>query len=176
MKTLTRNIVLLAATFLAAGALAGTPTVEVTVRPAAGGKAVQKTTTDASGTFMLHPLAAGEYTLEFHAKPVQGMRGEQFTLSIAGTRHSGTQGGITGTSLVGGVALNVDVAAGARVVGEVRTGSYAGQRYWEPANLGSHLPGHWTSDAHTAPAYNIVNVPEDIVRKMQDTGGDGARF
>ena len=112
MKTTLRSIGLLLATFVAAGAFAATPTVEVTVRPASGGKAVHKATTDASGSFVLPTLPAGAYTLEFRTQRSPELVGKKFTLSIAGTRHMGSQGGIAGTSLVGGVAIDVEQSAG----------------------------------------------------------------
>ncbi|MEO6873052.1 MAG: carboxypeptidase-like regulatory domain-containing protein [Chthoniobacterales bacterium] len=171
MNTHIRSLVLLLATFVAAGAFAANPPVEVTVRPASGGKAIQKMWTDTNGSFELRSLPAGEYTLEFRAKRSPELRGKQFTLSIAGALQSGTQSGIAGTSLVGGVAIDVALAAGARVAGEIITGPYDGRtRYWEPATLGSNLPGRWTYDKHAVPVNNIVGVPIDIIQKIQDHG------
>ena len=170
MKTTLRSIGLLLATFVAAGAFAATPTVEVTVRPASGGKAVHKATTDASGSFVLPTLPAGAYTLEFRTQRSPELVGKKFTLSIAGTRHMGSQGGIAGTSLVGGVAIDVEIAAKAKVVGEITTNASGEPRYWQPAILGSNLPGRWTSNPTAKPVFNVVNVPTDIIQKLQDKG------
>ena len=174
MKTSVFSALFILAVFVASESFAATPTVEITARQISNGKAVEKVTTDATGTFQLQALPAGHYTLEFRCRKSPDLKAKQFTLTIRGTRQIGTQGGIAGTSLVGGVALNVEVGPGATVVGQIATGvdaATAQTMYWQPQLLGSNIAGHWTTDKHRAPGYNIVNVPNDIFQKMQDETG-----
>ena len=109
MKTSVFNVLFILAVFVASESFAATPTVEITARQISNGKAVEKVTTDATGTFQLQALPAGNYTLEFRCRKSPDLQAKQFTLTIRGTRQIGTEGGIAGTSLVGGVALNVEV-------------------------------------------------------------------
>ena len=132
---------------------------------------MHKATTDASGSFVLPTLPAGAYTLEFRTQRSPELVGKKFTLSIAGTRHMGSQGGIAGTSLVGGVTIDVEIVSKAQVVGEITTNASGEPRYWQPAILGSNLPGRWTSNPTAKPVFNVVNVPIDIIQKLQDKGG-----
>jgi hypothetical protein len=170
MKTYVRSALLLAA-FVASGASAASPPVEVTVRRTSGGQLMEKVMTDPSGNFALRQLPAGDYTLEFRCKNSSDLKNEQFTLTVSGTRQAGTQGGITGTNLVGGVALNVEMSPGAKVTGQIATGAYAGKKknlYWAPQILGSNISGHWTENGSEVPAYNIVRLSPEVIRKMQD--------
>ena len=170
MKTYVRSALVLAA-FAASGAFAASPPVEVTVRHTSGGQLMEKVMTDSGGNFALKKLPAGAYTLEFRCKNSSDLKNEQFTLTVSGTRQAGTQGGITGTSLVGGVALNVEMVLGAKVTGQIATGAYAGKKknlYWAPQILGSNIAGHWTENGSEIPAYNVVRLAPDVIQKMQD--------
>jgi hypothetical protein len=172
-RSLCRALFILAV-FVASDIFATTPTVEVMARKISSGKVMRTVKTGATGTFQLDALPAGNYNLEFRCRKSPNLKAKQFTLTIRGTRQIGTQGGIAGTSLVGGVALNVQVGRHANVVGQIATGidaATARTMYWEPQLLGSNIPGHWTTDKYAVPVYNIVNVPKDIVQKMPDETG-----
>ena len=174
MKTSLRNIVLICLAFVASAAFADSPVVEVTVRNPANGKVMEKVKTNTSGQFALNRLPAGAYTLEFRSQRSPNLKDKQFTLTINGTRQTGTQGGIAGTSLVGGVTLNVVVAAHAKVSGQIATGirvEQAKRMVWVPKSLASNLPGHWAEEGTTAaPGYNVVQMPKDIFQKRQLEG------
>jgi hypothetical protein len=107
------------------------------------GRVVKQVTTDASGNFFIGTLLEGSYVLEFRAKATPDLKKQQFSIAVDGTKQSGKQGGITGNSLVRGVALNVEVARGSNVSGQVSVGANAPQKtkmVWIPPMLGSHQP------------------------------------
>jgi hypothetical protein len=123
MKNVAHNIVfflIVCAASVVYGA--NVPTVDITVKENAAGKTVKRLKTDFHGNFALGALPAGAYTLEFRAKKSADLKNQQFSIAIDGIKKSGKQGGISGDSLVGGVALNVEVASGAKVTGQFTTG------------------------------------------------------
>jgi hypothetical protein len=110
------------------------------------GRVAKQVTTDASGNFFIGTLLEGSYVLEFRAKATPDFKKQQFSIAVDGTKQSGKQCGITGNSLVRGVALNVEVARGSNVSGQVAVGASAQQNtkmVWIPPMLGSHLLGRW---------------------------------
>src|SRR5947208_849563 len=138
MKNLGRRIVffLLVCT-VSVGYAVTPPTVEITVREKAGGKIVKKRTTDANGNFTLGAFPAGAYTLEFRAKQSDNLKRQQFSIAVDGIKQSGKQGGISGNSLVGGVALSVEMAAASNVTGQVTTDTNsAAEKRKAPHNVG----------------------------------------
>lgn len=164
-----RSALLLVA-FAASGAFAANPTVEVTVRQTSGGQLMEKVMTDSNANFAVRHVPAGDYTLEFRCTNSTTLKNKQFTLTVAGTRQSGTQGGISGTNLAGGVALNVEMSPGAKVTGQITT-AYAGKTknlYWAPQILGSNISGHWTTNPNDVPTYNVVRLAPGVIQKMQD--------
>ena len=146
MKNTARYILLLIL-LIASGVHAGAnnPPVGITVKQKPGGKIVKQVTTDASGNFSLGSLPPGTYTLEFRSPKSTEVSNKQFSLAVDGTKTSGKQS-VAGNSLVGGVALDVEVGPAANVTGQVATGANAAQKkimVWIPPMLGSHMPGHW---------------------------------
>lgn len=148
MKTNLRALLVLFVLFVASAGYAAAPSVSVTLKQRPSGKLVKQVTTDAGGNFSLGALPAGAYVLEFRSPKSADVSNRQFSLSVAGTRTTGTQS-VAGKSLVTGVALNVEVGPNANVTGQVTTGPTAAVKkkmIWIPAMLGSNQPGHWVEE------------------------------
>jgi hypothetical protein len=147
MKNATRFFLVLLVSLVASarGEAASAPAVDITVKDRPRGRVVKQVTTDARGNFFVGTLPEGPYVFEFRAKAAPDLKKQQFSIAVDGIRKSGKQGGIAGNSLVGGVALNVEVARGSNVSGQVSVGANAPQKtkmVWIPPMLGSHQPGH----------------------------------
>jgi len=177
MKNAFRKILFLSALFAASVLYAASaPTVDIAVRQKAGRKIVKRVTTDSNGYFTLGTLPAGDYTLEFRAPKSTDLKNQQFSIAIDGTKTSGTQGGVSGKYLTGGVALDVEMVAGKKVSGQVTTGPMAAvtntkkKMVWVPQEIGSNLPGHWAEEgsAQTVTSRNWGHIKIDDMRKMQD--------
>jgi hypothetical protein len=137
------------------------------------GRVVKQVTTDASGNFFIGTLLEGSYVLEFRAKATPDFKKQQFSIAVDGTKQSGKQCGITGNSLVRGVALNVEVARGSNVSGQVAVGASAQQNtkmVWMPPMLGSHLLGRWVEKGSAEEILSRTrgNLRTDQMRQMQD--------
>jgi hypothetical protein len=174
MKTILRSILLLAALF-AATAVFAVPTVNITVKQTAGGQTVKQVKTDSAGNFWLGSLPAGQYTLEFRSPRSPQLKNMEFFIAIDGTKKTGTQGGISGGSLVGGVAVNVEVGPSAHVTGQIAVGPDAAQRkqmVYVPPLLGSHMPGKWVEkgSAEAVLPRNQGQIRTEDIRKWQDHG------
>lgn len=172
MKTTARNLLILFVLFVACAAYAASPSVSVVVKQRPGGKFVKQVTTDASGDFSLGVLPPGAYVLEFRAPKPTDARNREFSLSVAGTKATGTQN-VAGNSLVTGVALDVEVGPNANVTGQITTGPTAAVRrrmIWIPAMLGSNLPGHWvwedSAEAQLSRTRGLLLTQH--IRAMQD--------
>ena len=178
MKTILRSILLLAALFAASAIFAvNTPTVNITVKQTAGGKTVKQVKTDSAGNFWLGSLPAGDYTLEFRSPRSPQLKDMEFSIAIDGTKKIGSQGGISGGSLVGGVAVNVEVGPNAHVTGQVAVGPNAQkkQMVYLPPIIGSHMPGKWVEkgSAEAVLPRNQGYIRTEDVRKWQDHGDVG---
>jgi hypothetical protein len=176
MKNVAQNIVfflIICAASVVYGA--NVPTVSVTVKENAAGKTVKRLKTDSHGNFALGALPAGAYTLEFRAKQSADLKNQQFSIAIDGIKKSGKQGGISGDSLVGGVALNVEVASGTKVAGQVTTGVNVAVKnskkkmVWIPKQIGTNKPGHWAEEdsAEVIPDHNAGLLRTEDIVKMQ---------
>ena len=175
MKNVTLKSLVLFVVFvaLARGGVASTPIIDITVKERPRGRVVKQVSTDASGTFVIGTLPDGSYLLEFRARAAQDLKKQQFSIAVDGIKQSGKQGGISGNSLVGGVALNVEVARGSKVTGEVAVGANAQPKtkmVWVPPMLGSHRPGHWVEKGSAEEILSRTrgNVRTDQVRQLQD--------
>jgi hypothetical protein len=175
MKSATRYFLVLFVFFVASarGKAASAPAVDITVKDRPRGRVVKQVTTDARGNFFIGALPEGSYVLEFRAKVSPDLKKQQFWIAVDGTKQSGKQGGITGNSLVGGVALNVEAARGSKVSGQVGVGANAPPKtkmVWIPPILGSHLPGRWVEEgsAEEVSSRTRGNVRTDQVRQIQD--------
>jgi hypothetical protein len=178
MKTILRSIFLPAALFAITAIFAGNaPTVNINVKQKAGGKMVKQVKTDSAGSFSLGRLPAGEYTLEFRSARSPELKDMQFSIAIDGAKKIGSQGGISGGSLVGGVAVNIEVGSNS-VFGLILVGPDAAQRkqmvYLRPT-VGSNMPGKWVEkgSAEAVPARNQGYIRLEDVRKWQDHGDVG---
>jgi hypothetical protein len=177
MKNATRYFLVLLVSFVALvrGEAASAPVVDITVKDRPRGRVVKQVTADAKGNFLIGTLPEGSYVLEFRAKAAPDLKKQQFWIAVDGTKQSGKQGGITGDSLVGGVALNVEVARGSKVSGQVGMGANARQQektkmVWIPPILGSHLPGRWVEEGSAEEVLSRTrgNVRTDQLRQIQD--------
>ncbi len=167
---------LLLSVFFAASTIyagANAPGVDVTVKQRPSGKIVKQLKTDSGGNFAIGSLPPGAYTLEFRSKRPMDVKNKQFSIAIAGTKASGKQN-VAGDSLVGGIALNVDVGPGANVSGQIAAGPNVAEKkkmVWIPRKIGSNLPGHWaeegSSDALEAKTQGTLS--RDKVQQMQST-------
>jgi hypothetical protein len=171
MKTTARNTLLVLA-FFVAFAVYGAPSVNITVKQKPGGKIVKQVTTDSSGKFSIGTLPPGAYTLEFRSPKATDVKDKQFSIAVDGTKASGKQS-VAGNSLVGGVALNVEVGPKANVTGQVAAGPNAAQKkkmVWISPQLGSHQPGHWVEEgsAEAVAAKTAGNLSTQDVNKMQE--------
>jgi hypothetical protein len=172
MKTAARALLVVVVLFAAAAAYGASPPVNVTVKQRPSGKFVKQVTSDASGNFFLGTLPAGAYVLEFRAPKPTDARNRQFSLSVAGTKTTGTQN-VSGNSLVTGVALDVELGPNANVVGQVATGPTVALRarmIWIPPMLGSNMPGHWapedSAEAQLSRTRGLMLT--EHIRNMQD--------
>jgi hypothetical protein len=175
MKNATRYFLILLASFVASarGEAASAPAVDITVKDRLRGRVVKQVTTDARGNFLIGTLPEGSYVLEFRAKAAPDLKNQQFSIAVDGTKQSGKQGGITGNSLVAGVALNVEVARGSKVSGQVGVGANALEKtkmVWIPPMLGSHQPGRWVEEGSAEEILSRTrgNVRTDQMRQIQD--------
>ena len=183
MKNTTRSFLVLFVLFVtsAKADAASAPAVDITVKDRPRGRIVKQVTTDARGKFFIGILPEGSYVLEFRAKAALDLKKQQFSIAVDGTKQSGKQGGITGNSLIGGVALNVEVARGSKVSGQVGVGANVLSKtkmVWIPPILGSHQPGHWVEEGSAEEIFSRTrgNVRTDQMRQMQDNAfTSGAR-
>lgn len=149
---------------------ANVPSVAITVKQ--NGKVVKQTQTDDNGNFVLGSLPEGAYSLEFRARRLEAFRNQQFSIGVDGIRQSGSQG-VAGDSLVGGVAVNVEVPRGSTVRGQIAVGTGAGKKLvWVPPMLGSNMPGHWAEEgsADHILSMNRGNVRRENIQRIQDKG------
>jgi carboxypeptidase family protein len=172
MKTIARNLLIFFVFFVASSVYGAAPSVNITVKQKPGGKIVKQVTTDSSGNFSIGTLPAGAYTLEFRSSKPTDVKNKQFSIAVDGTKASGKQS-VSGSSLVGGVTLNVEVGPKANVTGQVAAGPNATQKkkmVWITPQLGSNMPGHWVEadSAEAVAARNAGSLGTEDVRKMQD--------
>ena len=152
MKNMTRGILLVLAAFTASTIYGGQPApgvagVGVIVKQNPSKRAV----TDANGNFALDALAPGSYTLAFRAQKAKDTKNkttdkvtvaESYSIKVQGTKRPVIQSGLTSDKLVAGVDVPIQVAAGARIRGQVSAGAIK-KMVWISAEPGSHIPGHW---------------------------------
>lgn len=178
MKKMTGSICGVLAAFVTSVALGGQPApgvagVEVFVKQMPAKRSV----TNASGTFGLDGLAPGSYTISFRAKEAKNVKTQSttkavvattYSIKIDGTKRSVSQSGLTSNKLLAGVDIPVEVAAGAKVRGQVSAGAVK-EMVWIPGALGSNIPGHWAEkDSKEASNRNRVNVSNnDFQNSMQ---------
>ena len=185
MKHMTRSILLVLFAF-AASATYGGPTapgvagVDVVVKQNPSKRAV----TDARGNFALDALPPGSYTLVFRAPKAKDTKittsdkvtvAATYSVKIEGTKRSVNQSGLTSDRLLAGVDIPVQVAAGAKVRGQVLAGAVK-KMVWISKEPGSNIPGHWAEEgsveAKRAFKSNAVGASGDGLRRMMENAGD----
>jgi hypothetical protein len=174
MKNLWRYVLPAIVSLAAFTVYGATPPVKVTVKQRPGGKIVKQVTTDSNGNFSVGTLSPGAYTLEFRSPKPTDVNNRQFSIAVSGTKSSGKQS-VAGSSLVGGVALNVEVGPNAAVSGQVTAGPNAAEKkkmVWIAPEVGSHIPGRWVEEgsADAVAARNSGRLRTEDFRKIQDKG------
>ena len=169
MKNTIQNT-FIAFVFLAACALgraAGVPGVDITVKQTTGGKTMKQVKTDAAGNFVVGTLPGGEYTLEFRAKNQPELKKKQVSITVKGAKKSGSLEHVKGEQLVAGASLQLDVAPGANITGQITSGA---KMVWIPPLLGSNQPGHWVEEdsAEAKQSKTRGNMSKDSIQKMQE--------
>jgi hypothetical protein len=166
-------------------AYAGVPPLEVTVFDA-GGKVGFKGATNADGTFATANLRPGHYVVQFNTKSASA-KGNQYLVVVSAGKKKLVATGVSGETFMGsGAAMRVNVESGLKVTGQVAneqiTGSEGGVNYrvvggqrfvWVTAELGSNVNGRWVEEG-LAPSRNITLFSKDVIKKFQETGGEGS--
>ena len=110
--------------------------------------------TNAWGIFALNPLPAGSYTLTFRARKGGDLPGSisrkvivamTYSIKIEGTKRAVNKTRLTSDDLLAGVDLVVDCGPGAKIRGQVASGSLKNM-VWIPKELGSNIQGHWAAE------------------------------
>src|SRR5947207_3680219 len=110
--------------------------------------------TNAWGIFALDPLPAGSYTLTFRARKGGNLPGSisrkvivamTYSIKIEGTKRAVNKTRLTSDDLLAGVDLVVDCGPGAKIRGQVASGSLKNM-VWIPKELGSNIAGHWAAE------------------------------
>ena len=155
MKHVMRGMVFLLVTLATPVSYGGEPErgvagVDVIVKQRPSDRAV----TDGRGNFAIEALAAGSYTLTFRARKGGDIPGStsrkvivamSYSIKIDGTKRAVNKTGLTSDDLVAGVDVNVDLGPGARIRGQVASGTLKNM-VWIPPEPGSHLPGRWVEE------------------------------
>jgi hypothetical protein len=174
MKTLSRNLFLVAVLSAATVAFGGIPPVNVTVSNS--GKAAFKGATDTKGTFATGKLQPGNYVVQFTSNAA-GLKGNRYAIVVSAGAKKVAANGVAGEKLNGGgVAMKVDVGAGLNITGQVAseaagaTSKGGKKMVWIPKQVGSNIPGHWAEEdsAEAVAARTAGNLSGQDVGKMQE--------
>jgi hypothetical protein len=173
MKTLSRNLFLVAVLSAATVAFGGVPPVNVTVSNA--GKPAFKGATNAKGTFATGKLQPGNYVVQFTSSAA-GLKGNHYAIVVSAGAKKVAANSVAGEKLSGGgVAMKVDVGAGLNITGQVAaevagsTNKDGKKMVWIPKQVGSNIPGHWVeADSAEAKAARMAgNLSNQDVSNMQ---------
>jgi hypothetical protein len=170
---------------LATTAYGGIPSIDVTVFDATG-KVAFKGPMSANATFATRNLHPGKYVVQFNAKSAAA-KNNRYLLVVSAGRKKVIAAAVPGDKFAGGgVAMKIDVAPGSTITGQVANDQAVtwidgatyrvidGKRYlWVSAELGSNLGGRWMEES-LAPAANIHRWRTDVIRRWQDTAGEGS--
>jgi hypothetical protein len=116
--------------------------------------------TNAWGVFAFEALPAGSYTLNFRARPAKDVRSmtrdklivaTTYSIKIEGTKNPINRSGLTTDKLLAGVDIPVQVRAGAKIRGEVLSGTRKNM-IWIPKTPGTNIPGHWAEEGSSEAA------------------------
>jgi hypothetical protein len=180
MKHMTRGIVFLLVALVTPVIYGGEPDrgvagVDVIVKQ----RPRDSTVTDARGNFAIEALAAGSYTLTFRARKGGDIAGSTshkvivalaYSIKVDGTTRAVTKTRLTSDDLLAGVDLVVDCGPGARIRGQVASGTLKNM-IWISQEPGSNLPGHWVEEdspeAKAARHHNAHAVSRESVQVIQ---------
>jgi len=170
---------------LASPVRGGIPALQVTVFDADEKVAFQGPL-DSDGSFATGSLSPGRYVVQFKTKNTATKNNLHLLVVSAGTKKV-IAAAVPGQKFTGGgVAMKVDVGPSSRITAQVaqentvtgegvsRSRVIDGKRYvWLTTQIGSNLGRRWVEE-RLAPGVNIVNVPMDNVRTIQDSAGEGS--
>jgi hypothetical protein len=174
MKSRACYLVAVAVASVVSASAIASPVLTVQARQKSTGQIVKQVTTDTHGRFALGSMAPGDYNLEFRCYRPRDASDKEFTLIVNGVKVAGRET-VAGSSLVGGVGLAVSVPRGARVTGQIASGTEGAQLktlVWMPQMLGSNLPGRWVEKGSMDEmlSSNRTVVPLWRIREMQEHG------
>ena len=199
MKTIGRTVLWMGAVLAFAALLNGAPLGGIDVVVKKSGKAVCHARTDAAGSFATPTLEPGSYSVEFRSDKGPDLKGRQVSISVAAGKGTPRQAGSPGEHLRGGVAVNIDVAAAAKLSGQVTLGGASvsqadapapkgmekvranvkiinGKRYvWVPAPIGSNMGGKWVEEGTAEARLSTSNKKgedAEVLRQIQDQGAN----
>jgi hypothetical protein len=185
MKIMTRGVLFLSLSFAASSVFGGEPArgvagVDVFVKQNPSKKAM----TDARGNFAMDGLPVGSVTLTFRARKAQDTKTQSsdkvtvatsYSIKIDGTKRAVNKTSLTSNDLIGGIDLKVDVAAGAKIRGQVTAGALK-KMVWIPKEPGSNIPGRWveadSTEAKAAFHHNAHGMSGDGLKRMLDGMSD----
>jgi hypothetical protein len=170
---------------LASTVRGGIPALQATVFDADQNVAFQGPL-GADGSFATGGLSPGRYVVQFKTKNTAA-KNNLYMLVVSAGKKKVIAAAVPGQKFTGGgVAMKVDVGPSSRITAQVAqedavTGPGAsryrmidGKGYvWITTQVGSNLGGRWVGE-RLAPGVNIVNVPMDNVRTIQDSAGEGS--
>lgn len=157
-------------------AFGAVPGMRVTVSDSSG-YAAYKGVTDEKGTFATRTLKPGHYVVQFNAKRSE-VAGSNYALVVSAGRKKVVASAVAGDKFAGGgVAMRIEVAGGANIVGQVASSLQTMLKdgrpmVWIPPQVGSHLPGHW-AEADSAEARFAQTRPSFSRKNLQDKMNQG---
>jgi hypothetical protein len=157
-------------------AYAATPEMRVTVSDSSG-HAAYKGATDAKGSFATGSLKPGHYVVQFNAKR-NDVEGNNYALVVSAGTKKVVASAVAGEKFAsGGVAMRIEVPAGAKMVGlvasDLRTMMKDGKLLvWIPQRIGSHLPAHW-AEADSSDAKIAQTASSLSFKNLQDRQAQG---
>lgn len=173
MNTYLRHLVLPFVFFAACALCAakGVSGVDITIK--SGSKTVKQTKTDGSGNFVVGALPEGPYTFEFRAKSSAELKNKHVSITVNGTKQSGSLENVKGEQLIAGAALKVQATKGANINGRIGTGP---KMVWIPPMLGSNRPGHWVEEdsAEAKQSKTRGSMSTQTIQKMQESASNPA--
>ncbi len=176
MKHMTRGILLFAVLFAVSLVYGEAPKGVAGVSVILKQNPSKRTVTDARGAFSLEGLPAGTHTLTIRpqkandtkpASTTKAIVATSYSVKIEGTKRPVSLSGLTSDKLLAGLDVPVEVAAGAKVRGQILAGGLK-KMVWIAPEVGSHFSGHWVdADSKEAAAHNSARIKGDDFRDMQ---------
>jgi hypothetical protein len=105
-----------------------------------------------------------------HSTSEKVIVGMVYSIKIDGTKRTVNKTGLTSDDLIAGVDVVVDLGPGARIRGQVTSGTLKNM-IWITQEPGSNLPGHWVEEgspeAKAARHHNAHAVSREGVQVIQ---------